>query len=217
MWGADKVFRKLAAVAFLVAGAAWGVDETAPVQKPQVKEGDRWRYQNTDYPTNLARVRTYSERVSFVGPDEILTLNQDGSSDSVWTSEWNPRSIGGTVFDKPTGVFKFPLVIGATHETAYTVVARRNNPARTLYDGKVTVVGWEDVTVPAGKFRALKIELKGHYSRLDIRASGWLRVTFWYVPELKRWARYSYEDGYRNPSDPNWREDHVLMDFKVQE
>jgi hypothetical protein len=210
--------RALAFFFVLVASfAAAGADESAPVQKPQVKEGDRWQYRNTDYPTNLPRVRTYDVRVSFVGPDEILTVNRDASSDSVWTSEWNARSLGGQVFDKPTGIFRFPLSVGATHEASYSIVARRGSAARTKYDGKVTVVGWEDIEVPAGRFRALRIELKGNYSRLDISARGWLRITFWYVPELKRWARYSYEDGYQNPSNPNWREDHVLLEFKVQE
>lgn len=56
------------------------------------------------------------------------------------------------------------------------------------------VVGWEDIRVPAGKFRALKVEAKGSYQRLDKRTSGSARDVFWYVPGVKRWVKYAAED-----------------------
>jgi uncharacterized lipoprotein YddW (UPF0748 family) len=47
----------------------------------------------------------------------------------------------------------------------------------------VVVVGWETVEVPAGKFRALRVE-----ATHDGRRNG-PQVTAWYAPEVKRYVR----------------------------
>ncbi|HVJ13211.1 MAG TPA: hypothetical protein VNC62_16680, partial [Burkholderiales bacterium] len=56
------------------------------------------------------------------------------------------------------------------------------------------VVGWEEIEVPAGKFRALKVHAEGTYQRLDRPNAGWARNTFWYVPTVKRWVKSLYQD-----------------------
>ena len=48
--------------------------------------------------------------------------------------------------------------------------------------------------VPAGRFRALRVEIEGPWERLDIKASGRSRSTMWYVPAVKRWVKYVYYD-----------------------
>ena len=40
------------------------------------------------------------------------------------------------------------------------------------HDRRVKVVGWEEVGVPAGKFRALRIESEGRFQRVDTSISG---------------------------------------------
>jgi hypothetical protein len=58
--------------------------------------------------------------------------------------------------------------------------------------GTAKVIGWEDVQVPAGKFRALKVEhdstLRG--SRGPFTANR--KILLWYVPETKRWVRSEF-------------------------
>jgi hypothetical protein len=44
-------------------------------------------------------------------------------------------------------------------------------------------MGWEDVTVPAGTFRALRIDSKGAWQ--NTCASNRLQYKFWYVPKVK--------------------------------
>ena len=61
------------------------------------------------------------------------------------------------------------------------------------YDMSATVVGWEDVTVPAGTFRALRIAHTGSWSReadfsREGRTGTWtgsVKVTYWYAPAAK--------------------------------
>jgi hypothetical protein len=62
------------------------------------------------------------------------------------------------------------------------------------FDRTATVRGWETVEVPAGSFRALRLDIEGAWERVDVKASGRSRTTMWYVPEVKRWVKYEYHD-----------------------
>lgn len=208
-----------AAVAFFLAVSAFGADETdATVAKPQVKVGDRWTYRRTDYLTNKVRF-TYENRVASTGPDEILVVtrrrNSSGESDDFFTSEWNPIALGGTTLIPRAGFFKFPLKVGASHESTYET-AIKNSQARSRFELTVKVMGWEDITVPAGRFRALKLEANGTFLRLDQRFGGWVQIGFWYVPEIKRWVKTTYSDGTRGPTSPYETIGDELVEFKVQ-
>ena len=145
------------AVALSCATAVLGADETAPVPKPEVKMGENWRFRVSIYQTNVPIVFSLDSRVSFVGPNIIVAVEtgSDGrESDSQFDSEWGISSLGyvGQVFDPPIRFFKFPLQVGAEYPYAYGLAAQKGSPARTRAEGTVKVVGWEDVTVPAGKF-----------------------------------------------------------------
>ena len=66
------------------------------------------------------------------------------------------------------------------------------NGVVSVDDGVVEVD--QGLEVPAGRFRALKIEASGVWRRLDKQTSGWARNTVWYVPQAKRWVKTLYED-----------------------
>jgi hypothetical protein len=53
------------------------------------------------------------------------------------------------------------------------------------------VEGWEEVTVPAGTFKALKVSALTWYRRVDSGGSGSGRIVlkYWYAPEVKRVVR----------------------------
>jgi len=198
-----------AAIGVLLALPALSADESgAPIPKPEVKVGDSWTYRRTDNLSAAANY-TYDNRVTFTAPDEILVIskrwNRSDETDNFFTAEWNAIALGTLTLSPRTGFFKFPLKPGATHETTYET-ARRGSPVRAQYKLTAKVVGWEEIMVPAGKFRALKVEAIGTFSRLDVSWGGSVRVDFWYVPEVKRWVKYSYEEGrgaqrYANFSD----------------
>jgi hypothetical protein len=59
----------------------------------------------------------------------------------------------------------------------------------------VKVVGWEDVVVPAGRFRALKLVSEGHFQGIDNTfRTGTSRNVIWYVPQVKRWVKITLEN-----------------------
>ena len=61
---------------------------------------------------------------------------------------------------------------------------------RSWYD--IEVIGWEDVTVPAGTFRALRLEARGTTRRYDLNVTGPLRNTYWYAPKAQRWVKQDF-------------------------
>ena len=56
------------------------------------------------------------------------------------------------------------------------------------------VLDWGEVTVPAGKFRALKIEANSKSSGGAI--NGTRKVTLWYVPEVANYVRMEFGMSY---------------------
>ena len=69
----------------------------------------------------------------------------------------NDSNLVGGIFRPTKKLFSFPLEEGKEWPTRYTL---KTNDARgeIRYEGKVKVEGWENVTVPAGNFRALRLK-----------------------------------------------------------
>jgi hypothetical protein len=186
----------VAAAALLLALCASGADDPgAAVAKPQVKVGDRWTSRTTNLLRPNAPAVTVDSRVVSTGPDEIVLVSKrrdrEGEVDSFWTSEWNAVALPTMTFTPHLGHFKFPLKVGASYVAAWEGIAKGSG-WRGKFEIQFKVTGWEDVTVPAGKFRALKLEGDGTYTRLDQAGGGWTRYAYWYVPEVKRFAKYTW-------------------------
>jgi len=163
--------------------------------KPDVRVGDSWSYQRVDY-ANTRALERFEIRVVSIAEDSILAItNRYGlERNSKWTSEWNTlRTDRGSSFRIQSGLLRFPLEIGKTHQVEYeTQDSVYGTDIR--FRGKTEVVGWEDIVVPAGKFQALKIQSTGRYYRLDATGSSPVQETIWYVPGVKRWVKRLYVD-----------------------
>jgi hypothetical protein len=164
----------------------------ARVVKPEIRVGDSWTYRGV----NLLGPGTqdHVSRVSYVDDKVILlvsTRRSDGKEfDSSWTSEWNAvTSYSGRMFRPHTGLFRFPLLIGDRYETkGEWLEPRKKKGIDGAVTGSVKVVGWEAVEVPAGKFRAVRLETEFVIHALDGRAPQF-KGSYWYVPEVRRWVR----------------------------
>jgi hypothetical protein len=190
---------RLAAVALLMSYPALSVAQAAAVPKPEVKVDDRWVYRGTDR-RRKPPTAVYEIRVTFVDSRAIHAVvepqgRQRRESDATWTPEWNTVvSVDEGVYDVEQGIFQFPIAPGRQYRAAWEIRRPRAGAFHVRHERKVTVVGWEDVEVPAGKFRALKIQADGHFRRYDRLASDEARNTFWYVPQVKRWVKHVYQD-----------------------
>ena len=201
-------------IAFLVAAipvVSAGQSDTRIV-KPEIRVGDSWTYRGV----NLLGPGTqdHVSRVSYVDDKVILlvsTRKSDGKEfDSSWTSEWNAvTSYSGRMFRPHTGLFRFPLHIGDKHNSKLEWLEPRQKSIEGILTGAVSIVGWESVEVPAGKFRAIRMESDFVVRSPDGRAPQF-KATYWYVPEVRRWVRMQVVGPAATTSEE-------LLDYKLNE
>jgi hypothetical protein len=168
------------------------------IQRPHVKPGDSWTYRRMDYAANKQTGRL-QEVVTFANERVIQVVDHRGTSekevDATYTSDWNyVSSPNGRVFQPDQGLFRFPMNAGDTHEAHYNMKDPTAGAFEVRFDRHVKVIGWENVTVPAGTFRALRIESEGPFQRLDIGVKGTAKETAWYAPEVKRHVKWTFEN-----------------------
>jgi hypothetical protein len=227
------------------------------VDRPNIKPGDFWTYQTTvDQTANqvLQTPAQWSEkhhevRVVRTGSAGILISKQERGSKQppveVMTGpDWSKyRTIDGeeTVVSLP---LKFPLGEGKKWELKFA----ENNPNHEIRHAETqlnySVIGWEEISVPAGKFKALKIEAEGKWKSerkpsasasatrntnqdgtvLVVRAgkampqtsAGRLYRAYWYAPETKTCVK-AIEERFFSSGALSRRDTEVLESFKVSQ
>jgi len=167
----------------------------APVRRPEIRVGDSWTYRST----NVIALGTdeHETRVTFADDKVILTVStrkSDGKElDASWTPEWNGvMSYSGNMFRPNSGFFRFPLRVGDAYEWSYETLLNRDRGVLNSLKWRLTVSGWDTVDVPAGKFRAIKMEAAGVGQPFDGTAPFEIRASIWYEPEVRRWVKYQY-------------------------
>jgi len=217
---------------------------------PSIKAGDTWVYRNTTEKGATGWNQSRDEvTVSRVTSSSIYySSKQSGSNqptkELIAATDWSRmRDVNGkeTVVNQP---FSFPLSIGKTWEVQYTEQHPNKSHKYEKWFNKFIVIGFETIEVPAGKFKALKIEAEGRWtaelepSQLVVQGAqstqnnttmvtkvekttadpvtGRTYKAFWYAPEAKRWVK-SVEEYYSNGGVRNERYTGELESFKVNE
>jgi hypothetical protein len=213
----------MAAAIFLAAAPA--LADT--IERPVVSPGDTWTYRETHQQGLVGHETHNVATVERAGATEILlSIKEIGSTlpprEHLFGADWSRfRNVDGkdTVVNRP---LDFPLSPGKS----WTIEYKDDHPTNRVHSmeqikEKYTVTGWEDVTVPAGIFKALKIETQGQWTatlapalaagaktRTDAQGStivmqtnrttpqtvtGRLYKAFWYVPSVKRLVKSDEE------------------------
>jgi len=217
------------------------------LDRPVVKVGDTWIYRTTTERGPSGWNQTDEEiKVTRVTPTAIFVATKAAGStqpakEMLLGPDWSRlRDVNGkeTVVNRP---FAFPLADGKSWDVLYTEQNPNKDHRSEKFDSHFRVVGYETVEVPAGKFRALKIESEGHWEAQvapgqsvvqgaragqgsatlvtqvqntdERQASGRLYKAFWYVPEVKRWVK-SVEEYYSSGGVRNERYSQELESFK---
>src|SRR5215510_204096 len=162
---------------------------------PNSKVGDTYiiEYLNPDNPQS----RYSTERkVVAVGDGKITVASKNITSKNTkarvlqFTSEWNlisSRNPDGSGFDyaPPLKYFAFPLYPGKTWQQTSQETNMKTGAVRE-HRLSATVGDWEEVTVPAGTFRALKITLQTELlDRTTAQHSTGTDIS-WYAPDIRR-------------------------------
>jgi hypothetical protein len=183
------------------------------VVKPEIRVGDSWSYRSKNMLGN--GVHTYDLKVENSDGKTIqVVATRRGDSrefDGTFTSEWNAVvGVSGLIFTPSANVFTFPLRVGDTQSSSYTASRPRSNVPPARVEAKVLVAGWEQVTVPAGTFRAIKVVVNADNYPPSSREPTKLLSTFWYVPEVRRWVKFTYVL-------PNLEAEEELLEYKLNE
>lgn len=188
---------------------ALGVDPTLRNQLKPVAEdvgralkraipavGDTWTYYRTIRDGEGVERRNYVTRtVTFVDANGYAVQQSDSTQPAQFDIDGNQlsgslRSGATVVYDPVDAVFRFPLEPGARWDTKGRELVAGN---AIDVDSTVTVGGWEDVTVSAGKFRAIKVSKVS--SRRAEPFPGQMQSSkrvsnYWYVPALRTVAKF---------------------------
>ena len=218
-----------------------------PVSQPSFVSGDSWVFDDahqrgaSGYSQN--RIDVIIERVD---SDMMVVGGKiDGSpanyTDSMVGLDWSKRvTIDGNqvVTTRP---FSFPLSVGSTWSTDYSSPSPVGIQKTARFHSTYKVIGWEDITVPAGSFRALKVEAHGTGEAVDqipgvalgaavSNGSGATGVTHiqrpairnvhittygaaYYVPEIKYWVK-NIQEQYNDNNVLLRRDTQALVSFK---
>lgn len=176
----------------------------APVERPEFVVGDRWVFRQVDLYNN-EELNKWEHKVSGLHDDNVLfagvTLaNKDaakvGKSYKASASRSTLTFPDSLIVEGKELKFDFPLEVGKTWRYDYKI-RRNDGKGFTTFSVNAEVDGWEEVQVPAGKFKALKVTHFIPYSTETTegrRFSGQLLKTYWYSPEVKREVKYEFVD-----------------------
>ena len=209
---------KIAVIAASVAiGCQAAVAQQTTVERPVLKPGTEWSYRidnsKRDKPTPPSDLRRVVKAVN-ANDYTIDVVTPTGTRTTVMSLDLNPFAEGMTTgANKATGAlpyFSFPMTPGKTYSEPLSYPSPFGNLAIQV-DMNTKVLDWEEVTVPAGKYRALKVEANGRSVGGPI--NGTRKVTLWYAPEVGNYVRMEFEISY---SPVSGKSVHELTAFSLK-
>jgi len=175
------------------------------------KVGEVWRYRELNgfrnepvaevgYRVTQADVNGIELAVSVSGSP--LSALRDGQTER-YSKPWDVSE--DAVYDRfrrydpPMPLLRTDAAVGVRVDDR----ARVERPPERQRENWTTLsrfVGWEDVTVPAGTFRAARYERVSNYFDADVfRWRSERRETLWYAPEVRHWVKRSVSGTWTRP------------------
>ena len=165
--------------------------------KPDYKDGDFWQYKVTEKgfrqqsTTALNGVYELTYR-----PDRIVMRLEGGEKSEVRQAVGELRRM--LAIEDVRELLQFPLSVGKKWSTHFE--QETNSTANRKLATETNVTGFEEITTPAGKFRAFKIERwgsAGAIPRSGRQAGSRTRNyewTYYYSPQTQSIVKYTYSD-----------------------
>jgi hypothetical protein len=155
--------------------------DPSPVAAPSFKTGDTWVYDQTEQRGTSGfdqrRLDLTIERAD--GDTMLVGIKRDGApggyEDHLIGADWSQRQVVNGEDAVTTRPYQFPMKVGQTWLADFTNATRHGLRLSAHVHWSYKVMGWEDVTVPAGTFHALRIAASGTEEAVEIvptRASG---------------------------------------------
>jgi hypothetical protein len=182
--------KKMILLTFLVLSIpvmGYGQDK---VEAPVWNVGDKWVLSD-DVVITIANIDQESYTVKYATARGDLTFICEKSSLNRLYYISKDRRIKYEGRNKR--LFNFPLDAGKTWKDQYITKSTALGSQEVTYLETFTVLGWEEVAVQAGKFKALKLEYKqetvGQTGSRPKEGKAW----YWYSPDAKYMVKCQYE------------------------
>jgi len=178
-----------------------------PLPVPTLRIGDRWRYVLINRYNNIP-VGEVAVQVTAVTPLIRLSINRGADKpllEEIYTDPWSVllESIytGEPIrFNTPMPVVPRGASTGMNlkSDTRYTTMPVSGSDY--AWSQRLSVQGWEKVTVPAGSFDALRIVRLIDFAHSDVFRNFPTRTdTAWYAPQVGRWVKREWTGNYVSP------------------
>lgn len=170
----------------LLSCAPWlAVAQTTAMPGPEAfVAGETWEWRRLDALTKLEEARWVR---TVVNTDAGLGLAGEGATAPIASvlelGSYHPSA-------KPWLVW--PLAVGKQWD--FEADWTRPDGTTGVSEQKAQVVAFEDVTVPAGRFKAYRIEYRGYF-RSSRGTTGRQDDTYWYAPEVKANVKHIRSSG----------------------
>jgi hypothetical protein len=221
--------------------------DTDSISAPVFKVGDSWVFDQTTEkgPAGFTQQRNDTAIERLNDSTMIVGVKRDGAptafEDHVVGADWSQRRVVEGEETVTTRPLTFPMSIGKSWTIDFTDNTLRGAQTFAHIHRTYKVVGWEDVTVPAGTFHALKIVADGldkasiqvarsavsgtvvgpggATSIAHAQAGGQSALTrrtyseTYYVPEVKNWVKM-IEEQYNTDDVRTQRITTVLVSYK---
>ena len=157
----------------------------APNSPPAFAPGDAWVYRITNLADGSARESKIS--VKEVHGDEVHWSNGN-VSDLFGNNIRMQRSRSVETFTPASTWFAFPMRPGNVSDVKFVQTITESEGRVRVMDSqvKLTVIGEEEVEVPAGKMRAIKVERVANWKQRDSENGGVRTQVYWYNGAVKR-------------------------------
>ena len=150
-----------------VAVLAGAIAEPTSIAAPSFKVGDTWVFDDTQQRGttgfNKQRIDLVVERVG--GDTMLVGYKRDGAptafEDHIVGPDWSQRQVVDGQELPTTRPLNFPMQVGQKWTVDFTDTTRRSNQLSVHVHRTYVATAWEEISVPAGTYRALKIEAKG--------------------------------------------------------
>jgi hypothetical protein len=160
------------------------------VVAPTHKEGDVWidRIRGREREFAIRRARDDGTlEVSFWGTQMIT----DPQLNVVIYRSLTEEGSAPSKSDAPGLWFDFPLYEGKSWDQTFKWQVQDSMGVVGTTHMRGKVAGWEEVQVPAGGFKALRVDVNGRsHGRGGVVDS--MKLTYWWAPEVSRFVKFDY-------------------------
>jgi hypothetical protein len=183
------------------------------VEAPVWNVGDKWTYKSTSGGTWTTEVVDAKEDLYIVRTEGVQDLNgyDKKTMNVTYLIEQSGRKVKATSSFKK--LFDFPLLVGKKW-TDRTYGKPAGGTLEVTYINDFRIEGIEQVTTPAGTFKAYII----HFKQTNMAVTsgtreGWIR--YWYSPDVKTWIKREVEKSSFWAS-VRWLQDAELTSFSLK-